>query len=560
MLKREDQHSGVALAAKSTAAKARWLLRRLSKGNRREGRIELMMLIGIFVIILLNTFGQVRLNLWQGALFTALEHHDFGSFMTQVGIFFVIVGVLLVLVVAQTWMMETLKVRARRYLTSHIIENWLLPRRAYLLGFAGDIARNPDQRITEDVRRLTDLSIALAVGLGQSTLLLASFLGVLWELSSAVVFNYNGNTFTIPGYMVWAALIFTCLGTFLTYMVGRPLIALNAEHFAREGELRSAVIRINEHAEGISLERGEPDERDLTSHIVDGVIAITQKLANAKARLTWVTSGYGWIGLIAPIAIASPGYFTGNMSLGGLMMVVGGFNQVQNSLRWFIDNFPLIAEWQAGLQRVSLLLERLDTLESSHDVAGRIHFTQGAPGKLAMHNLAVCLPGDLSTCILIEERHIEIGPGDRVLFLGAPGSGKTTLFLALAGLWQWGRGIIQEPEPFNAMFVPEHPYVPQGTLREALAFPDEVSDYDPAEISAAMQDAGLNHLMGQLGVSYRWDKDLSLGDQQRLAAARLFLHKPEWAILDDCLSAIDDHSRKEVLAALRKRLPKTAII
>src|SRR5260221_5673737 len=183
MLKREDQHSGVALAAKSAAARVRWLLRRLSRGNRREGRIELMMLIGIFVIILLNTFGQVRLNLWQGALFTALEHHDFGSFMTQVGIFFVIVGVLLVLVVAQTWMMETLKVRARRYLTSHIIENWLLPRRAYLLGFAGDIARNPDQRITEDVRRLTDLSIALAVGLGQSTLLLASFLGVLWEPS-----------------------------------------------------------------------------------------------------------------------------------------------------------------------------------------------------------------------------------------------------------------------------------------------------------------------------------------------------------------------------------------
>ena len=518
------------------------------------------MLAAIFALILINTFGQVRLNQWQGAFYNALERHDGADFAAQLGIFFVIVGILLVLVVAQTWITETLKVRSRRWLTAHILDTWLAPRRAYLLGFAGDIARNPDQRISEDASRLTDLSIGLAVGLGQSTLLLVSFLGVLWTLSSAVVFSFGGHVFTIPGYMVWCALLFTVIGSLLTYWVGRPLIVINAERYAREGEFRTTLVRVSENAEVISLERGEPGERSLAAGFLGALTATMQKLANARARLTWVTSGYGWIGLVAPIVVAAPGYFTGNMTLGGLFMVVGGFNHVQNALRWFIDSYPSIAEWQAVLQRVTTLLDDLQSIETHHDAAGRIVFEKGPPGKLTLRNLAVCLPGDLSTCILIEDRILEIPAGGRLRFQGPPGSGKTTLFMALAGLWPWGRGTIVQPEPFNAMFLPERPYLPPGTLRHSLVYPGAEAEFTSDQVIAAMRDVGLPHLVAQLDISNHWDKDLSLGDQQRLAIARLLLHQPGWAFLDDCLSALDDQEGQEILLTLTQRLPAIGIV
>ncbi|MBI2718066.1 MAG: ABC transporter ATP-binding protein/permease [Rhizobiales bacterium] len=546
--------------ARPVVYKARWLLRRLRLAEPREARILFLMMAGVLAVILANTFGQVRLNQWQGAFYNALERRDFGDFLIQLGVFFAIVAGLLVLVVAQTWVTETMKVRARRWLTTHVIDSWLKPRRAYLLGFAGDIGRNPDQRIAEDAGRLTDLSIGLSVGLGQSSLLLVSFLGVLWTLSTSVVFAWHGSTFTIPGYMVWSALVFSAVGSLLTYLVGRPLIAGNAERFAREGELRTALVRVSENSEVISLERGEPGERQVTIGFLGTLIAVMQRLANARARLTWVTSGYGWIGLVVPIVVAAPGFFAGNMTLGGLIMVVGGFNQVQNALRWFIDNYPSIAEWQACLQRVTLLLDSLESVELHHDQAGRIALAASDGDTLVLDGLAVCLPGDLSTCILLADRHLEIVPGDRVLFVGAQGSGKTTLFMALAGLWPWGRGTIRQPQPFDALFLPERPYLPEGTLRRALAYPEAGDKLAVSDVAAALHDVGLAHLVAELDVANHWDKDLSLDDQQRLSIARILLRRPRWAMLDDCLSALDDKSGRDLLAILRNRLPSTAIV
>jgi putative ATP-binding cassette transporter len=519
-----------------------------------------MMFFGVFAVVLLNTFGQLRLNAWQGQFYNALERRDAQAVIQQMEYFLMIVGMLLVLVVAQTWLTETMKVRARLWLTQHMLATWLLPRRAYLLGFAGDIARNPDQRMGQDASLLTDSSIGFAVGLGQSTLLLVSFIGVLWQLSQEVVFTWGDRSFSIPGYMVWCALLFTGLGSLFTYLVGKSMISLNAQRYAAEGDFRTGLVRVSENAVGIALERGEADELVHARHSIRVLTIAMQALANARARLTWVTSGYGWLGLIVPIIVASPGYLSGNLSWGGLFMVINGFNQVQNALRWFIDNYAGIAEWQANLQRVVALLESLDHLDDAAENVTRIALREGTAGELSLNNLAVCLPGDLSTCVLVGDRQLVIKAGERLRFLGAPGSGKTTLFMALAGLWPWGRGVVVVPKPFNALFVPERPYLPPGTLREVITYPRHLEEFDENAVRSAMTTAGLKHLMQQLDVKNGWAKDLSLGDQQRLSIARILLLQPDWAVLDDSLSAIDEASERALLAALIRLLPGLTII
>jgi putative ATP-binding cassette transporter len=553
-----DQLTGIEKL--TTAGRAKWLLARLRIGDRRESWTVFAMMVSVFLVILLTTFMQVQLNQWWGSFYNSLQDRALAQFLHQLGLFFLIVFSLLGMGVAQTWITETMKVRSRRWLTTNVMGSWLMPRRAYLLGFAGDIARNPDQRISEDVRRISDQSIGLLVGLGQSTLLLLSFISVLWALSSQVVFTYGGESFTVPGYMVWCALIFTFIGSGLTYLVGRPLIAINAESYAREGAFRTLLVNINEHAEGISLDRGEPDARKAALCSLGSVIGIDQALANRRARLTWVTAGYGWVGLIAPTVLAAPGYFTGTMSLGELMMVVGAFVQVQNSLRWFIDHYPAIAEWQACLLRVTLLLEGLEALEAGGNSPDRIEYSFSKDGNLVLDRLAVCLPGAPATCTLIDHRQFEIAPGDRVLFVAPPGGGKTALFMSLAELWPWGKGSIQQPAPFNAMYISERPYIPQGSLRHAIAYPAPETQFTPCDIHSAMHEAGISHLVPQYDVSKHWGKDLSIGDQQRFAIARLLLHKPDWAVLDDSLSALDDQSHKEMLGIMHKRLPHAGII
>jgi vitamin B12/bleomycin/antimicrobial peptide transport system ATP-binding/permease protein len=556
----ESSGSTPAFAGQSPLRRLLGLLQRLRQAEPKLGRKIFAMIAAIFGVILVNTYGQVRLNQWQGAFYNALDRHDFPAFVTQLWVFFAIVGCLLVLVVAQTWMTETAKVHARHWLTSHLLAIWLEPRRAYLLGFAGDIARNPDQQISQDTSRLTDLSISFVIGLGQASLLLVSFIGVLWGLSSAVVFTYQGSSFTIPGYMVWCALAYSGTGSLLTWLVGRRLVPRNAERFAREGELRSQLVRIGENVEAISIERGEAGEKRKSERSLGQLLASLQNIANAHARLTWVTSGFGWTGLVFPIVVAIPGYFSGSMTLGSLIMVVGGFNQVQNALRWFIDNYTSIAEWQAVLGRVTALMDAIDQTGNPHVNASRIGFAAAQGDHIGFENLAVCLPGDFNSCILIDGPSVTIARGERIQFAGERGSGKTTLFMALAGLWPWGRGTIFTPQPFNALFVSERPYIPAGTLMQALAYPDPESSLAKDRAIQAMRDAGIGEFSNQLGVSNHWDRDLSLGDQQRLGIARLLLRAPDWAFLDNSLSALDDEAATGVLALIKQKLPDTGII
>ncbi len=521
-------------------------------------RTRLFLLGGALVAVIGATaFGQIRLNGWNRPFYDALARKDVAAFVDQLIVFALIASGLLILNVAQMWLNQRTKVKLREGLVRDLFNEWLQPRRAFRLASAGEIGLNPDQRIHEDARHLTELSTDLGIGLLQSSLLLGSFIGVLWILSGGVTFRVNGDSFMIPGYLVWSALVYAGTASWLSWRVGRPLIPLNSERYAREAELRFALVRVNEHIDSIALYGGEADEKQRLNVELDRVLQIMRRIVSATTRLTWVTAGYGWFTIIAPIVVAAPGYFGGDLTFGGLMMAVGAFIQVQQALRWFIDNFGTIADWRATLLRVASFRQAVVGMDKLGTAASRIEFAEVSDGEFRFDNLEIASP---TGCTMLSERHVEIAPGDRVLIVGEPGAGKTILFRAIAGLWPWGAGRIALPARQSVMFVPRHPYVPPGTLRAALAYPLPEATYADADLVAALQGGGLGHLSSSLDRSARWDRELTDDEQQCLVFARLPLHKPRWVVIDEALDALDDDAHKRVKALFNDALADAAII
>jgi putative ATP-binding cassette transporter len=531
------------------------LLRAL-RGSGCHRRLSLLGL-GITAVIAANMVGQVRLNRWQGDFYDALERQALSAFLDQIAIFLAIATGLLVLVVSETWLRQMLDVRLREWLSYDLIDAWLKPKRAYFLSYTGDVGNNPDQRMQADCQHLTELSVDLGVGLVRSSLLLISFVGVLWLLSGKIVFVNAGQPITIPGYLVWCALVFAAAGSWLTWRVGRPLIALNVERYSREAALRFAMVRINEHAEGIALHGGEADERRQLAKLIDGVIVITRDLAYGLARLTWVTSGYGWLSLVAPIVSAEPGYFSGNLSIGELMMVVGAFNHVEAALRWFVDNFSRIADWRATLLRVATLRETLPALDTLGEGVERIDLVQDGTEPCGFEDLSVILP---DSRVRLEETSVEIAPGDRIMVLGERRSGKSTLFRALAGLWPWGTGHVRMPPPERTVFMPQRPYIPLGALRTVLAYPASPGHFVNDAYWTALRRVELGELVAALDQKRRWDKELTMDEQQRLDFARLLLHRPACVVLDDGMGALDERHRALMLSLFEHELAGATLI
>jgi putative ATP-binding cassette transporter len=523
-----------------------------------SGRRDFVLLsVGIVTVIIATAGMQVVLNAWNSPFYNAIETRNFSSFLYYLMVFFGIAGVLLVLNVAQTWLAQMITLQSRQWLTRDLISEWLTSRRLVLLGDAGEIGINPDQRVHEDAKHLAELSAGLGIGLFQSTLLLFSFVGVLWVLSSGVVLHLGEYSFTIPGYMVWCALVFALTGSWVSWRIGRPLIGIGVERYAREADLRFAMVQVNENANGIVLNAGEPDEKQRLDDELARVIDITRRFVNALARLTWVTAGYGWIGLVAPIVIAAPAYFGGTLSFGELMMVVGAFNQVQNSLRWFVDNFSSIADWRATLARVMSFRQALVTLEQPRSSGERIVYDHEPLGNLELQNVAVDWTGERAA---LDEADVAIEPGDRVLIIDRTGSAHGALFSALAGLWPWGSGKISLPPRAKVMFMPERPYVPDGSLRAALTYPSAASGFKDEDLVKAMQRVGLGRLTGSLDRKARWAKEISYDDEERLTFARLLLLKPQWIFTEQTVDGLDDEQRGIFTSIINEDLAKSAVV
>jgi putative ATP-binding cassette transporter len=535
----------------------RMMLRAL--GDSTVGKALLVLITGITLVVCATAYAQIRLNSWNKPFFDALSRRDIHDFLFQLGVFFVIAGVLLVLNVGQRWLVETLKVKLRQGLVQDLLKDWLMPRRAFWLANAGGpMGVNPDQRIHEDARKLCELSADLGTGLLQAAILFGSFAGVLWVLSSSFSFRIAHRDYAIPGFMLWAAILYAAAGSLLSYWVGGNLINRNAERYAREADLRFSLVRINEHLDGISLAAGEEDERRRVEMHLGNVLAATRRLVTGLTNLAWITSGFGWITTVAPILVAAPLYFTGKITFGGLMMAAAAFTQAQSSLRWFVDNFSTIADWRATLLRVASFRHALTTAAAMRDFESSIAYDEGPAGEWTIEGLEIASPLGSD---MIKERSIVLHPGERVLVVGAPGTSKTLLFRALAGLWPWGTGRITHPKDATVFYLPRGtPYLPRGTLREVLAYPMKVDGFDSGAFALALERLGLERLKPLMDETRRWDRDLSQDEQLALAFARIQLQAPPWVLIDDAIGSLDDEALERVVDVFSNELASTCVI
>jgi vitamin B12/bleomycin/antimicrobial peptide transport system ATP-binding/permease protein len=519
----------------------------------------LMVLVATTILVVAATaYGQIRLNGWNKPFYDALSRRDLRDFLFQLGVFFLIAGFLLSLNVMQRWLVETLELKLREGLVLSLLKDWMLPRRAFWLANAGPMGVNPDQRIHEDARKLCELSADLGVGLLHSSILFFTFAGVLWALSNDFIFRIGDRDYTVPGFMVWAAMVYASAGSLLSYWVGRGLIGRNAERYAREADLRFSLVRVNEHVDDISLAEGEADEKRRIQLHLGNVLAATRRIVVGHANLTWVTAGFGWITIVAPILVAAPLYFSGKVSFGGLMMAAGAFSQAQSSLRWFIDNFSAIADWRATLLRVANFRSALITSHEPRGFESRIVYSEGDPGMISIDDLEIVSSANAD---MLKETRVVVRSGERVLILGAPGTGKTQLFRALAGLWPWGAGHITRPIGEQIFYLPRGtPYMPRGTLREVLAYPLKAESFGASDFTRALYRLGLERLAPLLDTTHRWDRELSQDEQLCLAIARILLQSPPWVLIDGTFGSVDDDILELVIDVFTNELQRTGVI
>ena len=517
----------------------------------RERKHLLLLGIGLVVVVAGTAYMQTRLNAWNQPFYDALTRKDLSALLKQLGVFAILAAILLVLNVSQVWLNQTTRVVLRQGLVHDLLDEWLKPLRAFRLSNAGAIGQNPDQRLHADAQRLTDLVTDLGIGLLSATLLLVSFIGVLWVLSEHMMLPLGGRQVHVPGYMVWCALLYSVAASFISWRVGRPLIALNAERYAREAELRYALMHVNDEIEGITIYGGENDEKHTLDQVFDVVLGVSRRIVGALTRLTWVTAGYGWFTIVAPILVAAPSYLSGDMSFGELMVIVGAFNQVQSSLRWFVDNFSLLADWRATRRRVATFHRAAATMDDLGQSASRIDLKETPQDSIHIDDLCIAAP---EGSVRLSEAHVQLKPGERTLIVGEQGSARAFLFRALTGIWSWGSGRITCPPRQSIMYLPARAYVPPGTLRAVLAYPHSVSDYDEAAITSALSAVGLEHLRPLLDATERWDRRLQEDEKQSLAFARVLLQRPPWLVVNGAFDKLAPASRERIETLLAGEL------
>ncbi len=526
------------------------------RGNAR------LLISGVVLFTLVQVAVQIRFNTWNRDFFDALDKRDADAFAHQILVFLALAAASMAAAVYQLYLKQLLQLNWREWLTRRMIGAWLHEGRHYQLEAGAAEADNPDQRIAEDVRIATDLAIEFSVGLLISASMLIAFVGILWALSGPLHVALMGSTLDIPGYMVWAAVLYAVLGSGLTWLVGRPMVGMNVRRTTAEADFRFGLTRARESGESIALIRGEADERRGLSHLFGRVRGTVRDLMRSQRNLMWLTSAYGTLAMIFPTVVAAPAYFSGAMSLGGLMQVGAAFGQVQMALNWFVDSFPRIAEWRSAVSRLAAFQDALDDLDHLATDAAQPIITieetpEGEEEALVLDALEIAFPDGTT---VIQGASARIEPGERVLIKGESGTGKSTLFRAIGGLWPWGGGRIRTP-PRDAMaFQPQRPYVPLGVLGAVLNYPRPADAFDAAAQRAALEQVGLPALADRLAEEERWDHVLSLGEQQRLAFARLLLLKPRWIFLDEATSALDEANQDAMMTLLVETLPDSAVI
>jgi putative ATP-binding cassette transporter len=489
-----------------------------------------------------------------GALFTALQHQNGPGFYRAFMIVISLILLYLVVAVLRAFLDQTLQLRWRRWLTDQYVTRWLADRTFYRMRFSGRVD-NPDQRISEDVRLFIDRSMSLGLGLLNSLATLASFAALLWYLSGSITLSIAGFEVTIPGYMFWVAVLYSGLGSVIAHLIGRPLIRLNNRQQAVEADFRFSLVRLREEAEGIALYGGEAQERSIAlgrfRALYDNFKRII--LRNNQYMMFQLLFSQGTSSFA--LLIASPRFFSGAIQLGVLTQIANAFERVNEALSWFIGSYTTFAEWRATVDRLTEFAAEIKRETASAALGARTART--AQDTIDLQDVGVFLPDGTP---LLAPVTLSFKPRESVLLKGPSGSGKSTLFRVLAGLWPFATGHIRLPAGATTLFLPQRPYMPIGTLREALWFPARPALGREDEARAALTSVGLSSLKERLGVDTHWAQALSLGEQQRLAIASALLAKPDWLFLDEATSATDEAEEAALYRALSEALPATTVV
>lgn len=520
------------------------------------------LLAAIVALNLASVYMLVLINDWNRLFYDALQDKNEAVFWRELGRFAYLAFGFIVIAVYRFYLTQLLEVRWRSWMTGHSMGRWLADHAFYRMELARYTAPtkdaagqptqvtpdNPDQRIQEDLNLFTSYTVSLSMGLLNSVVTLASFVGILWGLSGAFAFTLGGQTYSVPGFMVWMALLYCVVGSVLTHYIGRPQIRLNFMQQRYEADFRHHLVRVREYSEAIALDRGEAVERSHLDTRFKSVLSNYLTLLKKQKNLVWFTSFFGQAAVVFPFVIAAPRFFSGAIQLGQLMQIASAFGRVQDALSWFVDNYSTLAAWRATTDR----LTSFDTHMTAHMTAkvtrqkpAPADFSTSSQDRLHAEGLSLRMPqGQL----LLDGLNLAVQPGDSVLLQGPSGSGKSTLFRALAGIWPFASG--HSHVPADAMFIPQRPYFPDGSLRDALAYPEPATRYSDTQLQQALNDALLPDLADRLDANDAWGQKLSGGEQQRLAIARVLLKKPRWLLADEATSALDEAAEKKLYEKL----------
>ncbi|MDD4083939.1 MAG: ABC transporter ATP-binding protein/permease [Acidaminococcaceae bacterium] len=520
-----------------------------------EKRKAFYLLGTILTLTFAHVYVLVLLNRWNNAFYTALQNYETDRIFSELLNFSWLAAIYIIVAVYAFYLQQILALNWRRWLTDAYLDEWLKGKTYYSMQMFGAATDNPDQRISEDVKLFVEMTLQFSIGLLKAFSTLVSFVVILWQLSGPFEFSVSGHQYSLPGYLVWVALAYSVIGTWLTHKVGRKLVGLNFIQQRFEADFRFSMMRLRENAESVAFYDGEKQEGTVFKKRFRLLLDNFWKIVQKQKQLVWLNSGYSQIAIIFPFVVCIPRYLSKQITLGGLMQIATAFGRVQESLSYFVDMYSALAQWQAVVDRLvgfglhmrevekvrpSLALDRM---EADFDGVRIVAMEIGLPN------------GE----VLLKDLNFELKPGRNVLVKGTSGSGKSTLLRAIAGIWPYAAGKAELPERERIMFIPQKPYLPLGTLRDALLYPGKRMK-DDEELKALMRLCSIESLADSLDVEADWSHVLSIGEQQRLAFVRTMIYEPEWLFLDEATSALDEATEENMYSMLRERLKKTTVV
>ncbi len=518
-------------------------------GARRKGVILLCSVVGFTLALV---WVEVQFNDWNKGFYDTFEHKDRLGFYLELGRFAFLAVLFIVLAVYKQYLQQMLMIEWRAWLTDTYLQDWLDGQAYYRLQLLDRGTDNPDQRIADDLNGFVDLTLSLSLGLLSAIVTLVSFVGILWVISGPL----EVGGVTIPGYMVWVALLYAIAGTWLTHLIGQPLIGMNFARQRVEADFRFALVRLRENSEGVALYRGEAGELAGFKARFADVIAKWWAIMQKQKQVTWFTAFYAQLAIIFPFVVSAPRYFSGAAPLGSIFQTASAFGQVQGALSWFIGAYPSFANWRATVERLTGFTQALARARAEADRLDGDRL-EGEDAGLTLEHLVISLPQGSP---LLGDTSLRLAPGESVFVTGPSGSGKSTLFRSIAGIWPYWQGRILLPKGARLLFLPQKAYLPIGTLKNAIAYPAQADAVSDAEVTEALVAVGLGALQGDLARDENWGQVLSGGEQQRVAFARALINRPEWLFLDEASAALPEQAQAEMYSLMRERLPQTTLV